>query len=146
LAWLAERWRFHLIILKKTAVGPPLKNRERKKGKETDMLQKKTIILILLFSILTIIFLLINGGCSKHIPQETDEAKAFKILKAKKTDPKTGLAETLDPNLIKGEDREGYQIAKEIPEVLAQLPCFCGCEAVGHENLLDCFVDEHGVG
>jgi hypothetical protein len=62
------------------------------------------------------------------------------------TDPKTGLPKTLDPNFIKGEDREGYQVAKEIPEILAQLPCFCGCEAFGHENLLDCFVDEHGVG
>ena len=100
----------------------------------------------LVFLILAISFLLINGGCSKRIPQETDEAKAFKVLKAKTTDPKTGLPETLDPTLIKGEDREGYQIAKEIPEILAQLPCFCGCEPVGHENLLDCFIDEHGVG
>ena len=110
------------------------------------MVKKKTPYLILLFPILTISFLLINGGGSICIPQETDDAKAFKVLKAKMTDPKTGLPKTLDPNLIKGEDREGYQVAKEIPEILAQLPCFCGCEAVGHENLLDCFVDEHGVG
>ena len=110
------------------------------------MVKKKTPFLILLFPILAISFLLVIGGCSKHIPQDSDEAKTFKILKAKMTDPKTGLPKTLDPNLIKGEDREGYQIAKEIPEILAQLPCFCGCEAVGHENLLDCFVDEHGVG
>jgi len=55
------------------------------------------------------------------------------------------LPKTIDPNLIKGEERRGYQIAKEIPEILAQLPCFCDCEAVSHENLLDCFVDEHGV-
>lgn len=109
-------------------------------------MKKKTPYSILLFLILAASSLLINGGCSKRIPQELDEAKAFKVLKAKMTDPKTGLPKTLDPNLIKGDDREGYQIAKEIPEVLAQLPCFCGCEAVGHENLLDCFVDEHGVG
>ena len=110
------------------------------------MVKKKTPYLILLFTILAISFLLINGGYSKRIPQETDDAKAFKVLKAKMADPKTGLPKTLDPNLIKGEDREGYQVAKEIPEILVQLPCFCGCEAVGHENLLDCFVDEHGVG
>ena len=109
-------------------------------------MKEKTPYLMLLFLILSISFLWINGGCSKRIPQESDEAKAFKVLKAKMTDPKTGLPKTHDPNLIKGEDREGYQIAKEIPEILAQLPCFCGCEAVGHENLLDCFVDEHGVG
>ena len=106
------------------------------------MLKKKTLYLILLFPILTISFLLINKG----IPQETDDPKAFKALKEKMTDPKTGLPKTLDPKLIKGEDRKGYQVAKEIPEILAQLPCFCDCEAIGHESLLDCFIDEHGVG
>ena len=110
------------------------------------MVKKKTPYLLLLFPILAISVLLINGGCSKNIPQAADDTKAFKLLKAKMTDPKTGLPNTLDPNLIKGDDRQGYQIAKEIPEILAQLPCFCGCEAVGHENLLDCFIDEHGVG
>ena len=110
------------------------------------MVKKKTPYLILLFTFFAISVLLINGGCPKRNQQETDHAKDFKVLKAKMTDPKTGLPETLDPNLIKGEDRKGYQIAKEIPEILAQLPCFCGCEAVGHENLLDCFVDDHGVG
>jgi len=108
--------------------------------------KEKTPFLILLFLILAISLLGIQAGCSKHISPETDEVKAFKVLKAKMIDPQTGLPKTLDPNLIQGEDREGYQIAKEIPEILAQLPCFCGCEAVGHENLLDCFVDEHGVG
>lgn len=110
------------------------------------MVKKKTPYLILLFPILAISFLLINGGWSKSSAKETDDAKSFKVLKAKMTDPKTGLPKTLDPNIIKGEDRKGYQVAKEIPEILAQLPCFCGCEAVGHENLLDCFVDDHGVG
>ena len=110
------------------------------------MVKKKTPYLILLFPILAIGFLLINGGWSKSFAQKTDDAKSFKVLKAKMTDPKTGLPKTLDPNIIKGEDRKGYQVAKEIPEILAQLPCFCGCEAVGHESLLDCFVDDHGVG
>ena len=110
------------------------------------MVKKKALHLILLFPILAISFLLINGGWSKSFAKETDDAKSFKVLKAKMTDPKTGLPKTLDPKLIKGQDRKGYQVAKEIPEILAQLPCFCGCEAVGHENLLDCFVDEHGVG
>ena len=110
------------------------------------MVKKKMAYLISLLPILAISFLLINGGGSICIPQEMDDAKTFKVLKAKIIDPKTGLPKTLDPDLIKGEDRKGYQVAKEIPEILAQLPCFCGCEAVGHENLLDCFVDKHGVG
>ena len=108
--------------------------------------KKKTLYLVPLFLMLAIIFLLINGGWAQPTPQESDDAKAFKVLKAKMIDPKTGLPKTLDPSLIQGKDRKGYLIAKEIPEILAQLPCFCGCESVGHETLLDCFVDEHGVG
>jgi len=38
-----------------------------------------------------------------------------------------------------------YAIAKEIPEVLAQQPCLCGCDNTSddHRSLLDCYIDEH---
>jgi len=54
---------------------------------------------------------LIYGEAVKTYAQETDDAKAFKILKEKLKDPKTGLPKTLDPNLIKGADKEGYVVA-----------------------------------
>jgi hypothetical protein len=37
-----------------------------------------------------------------------------------------------------------YEIAREIPEVLSQVPCFCACARLGHRNLLDCFKSTHG--
>jgi hypothetical protein len=53
---------------------------------------------------------------------------------------------TLDPALFTGRTHEAYQAAKEVPEVLAQLPCYCGCmTGFNHRNNLDCFHDEHGV-
>jgi hypothetical protein len=53
---------------------------------------------------------------------------------------------TLDPMLFSGRTREAYEAAKEVPEVLAQIPCYCGCmTGFGHRNNLDCFHDEHGV-
>ena len=88
---------------------------------------------------------LVNGERSDVAAQETDP-KAFKVLKEKSLNPKTGLPKTLDPNLFEGEAQQAYQIARKIPEVLAQMPCFCECEAYGHENLLDCFIDRHGEG
>ena len=109
------------------------------------MVKQKGVHSLLTILVLSIGLILVNGDGAKTLADETD-SKAFKALKEKMMDPKTGLPKTLDPSAIKGKDREGYQIAKEIPEILAQLPCFCGCEAVGHENLLDCFVDEHAVG
>jgi len=95
--------------------------------------------------ILTSSLAMAHGEHSKAPGVETDP-KAFKILKEKSIDPKTGLPRTLDPNLFKGRAKRAYQIAREIPEVLAQVPCFCECEAFGHESLLDCFIDEHGAG
>ena len=44
-----------------------------------------------------------------------------------------------------GKARAAYQVAKDIPEVLEQLPCFCGCMMnFGHKNNLFCFKDQHG--
>jgi hypothetical protein len=41
---------------------------------------------------------------------------------------------------------EGYRIAREIPEVLAQQPCYCNCDqSFGHGSLLDCFASDHGA-
>lgn len=39
-----------------------------------------------------------------------------------------------------------YGIAKQIPEVLDQLFCFCGCAmSIGHKSLLSCFTDDHAA-
>lgn len=60
-------------------------------------------------------------------------------------DPKT-LPPTLSPAQFTGETREAYQVAKEIPVTLAQLPCFCYCDAIGHKSLHSCYEDDHSVG
>jgi uncharacterized protein with PCYCGC motif len=57
------------------------------------------------------------------------------------------LISTLDPAQFTGKARAAYQAAKEIPEVLVELPCFCGCmdsKELGHKNNLYCFADTHG--
>jgi len=42
---------------------------------------------------------------------------------------------------------KGYQVAREIPEVLERVMCYCGCDRnPGHQNNLDCFADDHGAG
>jgi hypothetical protein len=110
------------------------------------MAENKIPYPVLIFLILAFCsFILVNGESAKSFAQGTDP-KAFKILKERMMNPQTGLPKTIDPNLFEGKAKDAYQVAKEIPEILAQVPCFCGCKAVGHENLLDCFVDEHGVG
>jgi uncharacterized protein with PCYCGC motif len=40
-----------------------------------------------------------------------------------------------------------YTIARKIPKVLAQQPCFCGCdEHFKHRSLLDCYTSDHTAG
>jgi len=53
---------------------------------------------------------------------------------------------TLDPAGFTGKTKAAYEAAREVPEVLAQLPCYCGCmSGFNHRNNLDCFHDDHGV-
>jgi hypothetical protein len=57
-------------------------------------------------------------------------------------------AGVLSPTIFNDDKtRAAYQVAKDIPEVLEQLPCFCGCmTSFGHKNNLFCFKDQHGSG
>lgn len=55
---------------------------------------------------------------------------------------------TLPPTSYTNETlQHAYALAKEIPEVLVQLPCLCGCHSVAedHGSLLDCYVDDHAA-
>ncbi|MEO8435953.1 MAG: CYCXC family (seleno)protein [Pyrinomonadaceae bacterium] len=56
------------------------------------------------------------------------------------------LAPTLAPAQFFGKARIAYQIVKEIPQTIAQLPCYCHCdESFGHKSLHTCFVDDHAA-
>ena len=57
------------------------------------------------------------------------------------------LPATLPPHMFTGIARQAYQVATEIPEVLNELNCHCGCKrSQGHANLLYCFTDGHAAG
>ena len=63
-----------------------------------------------------------------------------------KEPPRGSLPATMNPVVFSGNVQRAYQVAKEIPETLAQLPCYCHCDrGSGHQSLHTCFVDEHGA-
>ena len=35
---------------------------------------------------------------------------------------------------------EAYEFAARHPEVMGQVPCYCGCASAGHASNLDCFI------
>ena len=44
------------------------------------------------------------------------------------------------------EIRQAYQAAKDVPEALETVACYCGCYSeASHRNNLDCYKDNHGV-
>jgi Protein of unknown function with PCYCGC motif len=62
--------------------------------------------------------------------------------------PTEPLPRTLDPAQF--QDNRGafvaYALAAQVGPTLYQVPCYCGCDkAQGHQSLLDCFTDKHGV-
>lgn len=56
------------------------------------------------------------------------------------------LGPTLPPERFTGKTREAYSVVREIPQTIAQLPCYCYCdEGHGHKSLYSCFEDEHAA-
>ena len=53
---------------------------------------------------------------------------------------------TLSPEYFSGSTAAAYKIAKEIPEVIDSLHCYCECKKhFGHKSLLTCYVDDHAA-
>ncbi|MBI3076631.1 MAG: hypothetical protein HYY85_06540 [Deltaproteobacteria bacterium] len=53
---------------------------------------------------------------------------------------------TLEPALFVGKAARTHQIAREIPDVLDRLYCYCECDKhVGHKSLLSCYTDGHAA-
>lgn len=53
---------------------------------------------------------------------------------------------TLDPARFVGKAAAAHRIAREIPEVLDQLYCYCACDKhQGHKSLLSCYTDGHAA-
>jgi hypothetical protein len=61
------------------------------------------------------------------------------------------LPKTMHPDALKGEEGnlprtlEAYKVARKIPKILAQIPCYCYCDEIGHESLHSCFVSKHAA-
>jgi len=53
---------------------------------------------------------------------------------------------TLDPARFVGKAAAAHRIAREIPDVLDQLYCYCACDKQqGHKSLLSCYTDGHAA-
>ena len=53
---------------------------------------------------------------------------------------------TLDPAQFVGKAAAAHRVAREIPDILDQLYCYCACDKhQGHKSLLSCYTDGHAA-
>jgi len=61
--------------------------------------------------------------------------------------PRNPRPTTLPPGLFGGKVAEAYRIARDVPELIERMPCYCGCyQTDNHQNNLDCYVATHAAG
>ena len=83
-----------------------------------------------------------SGGyiLSRYLADSGEEITDIASLRGGET------RQTLSPANFTGTTSKAYQIAKEIPEVLDSLYCYCNCKRDhGHKSLLTCYVDDHAA-
>ena len=100
---------------------------------------------------------LLAGGCSRSEPQPAQSAAppSAHATAPRVVPPYHESAEAAKPfPALMPASRyrdyplveRAYRIASQIPGVIAQQPCFCHCDRVGHRSLLDCYASDHGAG
>jgi hypothetical protein len=116
--------------------------------------EKKTIAAITLIVCLITVLSACNRADShtaQHQAQGAQGAQAASKVRVPahftEAPPLSSLKPTLPPGDFTGNVKRAYQVAKEIPQTLAQLPCFCECDrGHGHKSLHSCYEDEHAAG
>ncbi len=124
-------------------------------------MKRKTFLLILFFLgvVIAATFLLRQGPVSSNSPKP--KALAQQTVPAEQGGPPLvaqipahyatapaidSLAPILPPEKFSGKAREAYQAVKEIPQIIAQLPCYCHCDrSLGHKSLHSCFENDHAA-
>lgn len=120
-------------------------------------ISRNSLSLLFAFAIGCILF-----GCSQNTQaptapknrtiKETETAKSAPNVSApsetpdQKSDSKALATKVYMPPKAIGHVKMSYMAAKQIPEILQQLFCYCGCDQVHeHTSLFDCFKDDHSV-
>ncbi len=110
------------------------KNRNRsKKARREKAIENRKRARIRNISITAVIILIVAAGLIMSADGDLPEARGGETR------------QTLAPRLFPGNVARAYAVAREIPEILDKIYCYCKCqENIGHKSLLTCFVDKHG--
>jgi hypothetical protein len=120
-----------------------MKTRKVRKSKVADWRFLATVVLVILA---------VSGGIIYYVARmqpppprqsaDSDPAPPYFVSAAAAQPlPKTDKRSSFTNKFVVA----AYNAANEIPEVLAQQPCYCYCKRRGHRSLLDCFATRHAA-
>ena len=78
------------------------------------------------------VFLILSSGCASLAGSGRTKLKALKLA------PLSDMPDYVQD--AAPEVQEAYQFAVANPEALEHIPCYCGCNTMGHMNNTDCYV------
>lgn len=121
--------------------------RQEAKGTEAHgSIVGRLVILVLAAAAVALTALLLRG------PAPTDQrasAARGPGIGAVRVEPAVARRETrptLDPARFVGKAAAAHRVAREMPDVLDQLYCYCYCDkTLGHQSLLSCYTDGHAA-
>jgi len=86
------------------------------------------------------------GLASRAEPPKPSAGPTLSPVAAMSVPARRETRPTLDPARFVGKAALTHQIARDIPDVLDQLYCYCECDKhVGHTSLLSCYTDGHAA-
>lgn len=91
---------------------------------------------LLAMTILFLVSSLVLAGCAADARPKSDEAFAIAAMSDLPAEVKAA------PQTV----QQAYQFAVENPVALKQIPCYCGCGAMGHKSNYACYISGVEVG
>lgn len=94
----------------------------------------------ILKNFIIVFILLVSVGCNKGNESKVDTKMTAENIMGGETAP------ILSSAFFSGKAAKAYQIAKEIPQILDGIYCYCDCKIHhGHKSLLTCYTSTHGA-
>jgi hypothetical protein len=87
------------------------------------------------------LFLVVLAAASSGCTSYSDSHERIKLREIKLAP----LAKMPDyVQIASPEIQEAYRFAAANPKILEQIPCYCGCNSLGHTSNLECYIGEAG--
>ena len=117
-------------------------------GHEGPILSKRgyRVVLLLLILVLVVAVAVAIDVVWRVTPRGDARAPAIVGAAARGPWVRRETRPTLDPDRFVGKAALAHRVAREIPDTLDQLYCYCECDKhSGHKSLLSCYTDGHAA-